>query len=275
MLGKLMKYEFKATARIFLPVYAVLVALCLIGRIVGNFEELSDSIVFVIGVMLIAAAFCAVAVVTFVLIIKRFWDNLLGREGYLMHTLPAREWQHILAKLFTSAIWCLCSVLVALLAIFLLAGDAIRITFNGEFLGTLREMFAAFREHALLGVMIRFVVETVVLLLIGCFAAILMMYLAMSIGQLVNRGRVWAAIGSYVGISILLSLLQDGLGELLDKGIHVVVTTEAGVSWMEVYREAIGAVNSTMLWAIVLCLVEAVAFFFATNYLLSRRLNLK
>lgn len=273
MLGKLMKYEFKATARIFLPVYAVLVALCLIGRVAGNFENFSDNILFVIGVMLIAAAFCAVAVVTFVLILKRFWDNLLGREGYLMHTLPARSWELILSKLFTSAIWCLCSVLVALLSIFLLAGAAIQLSFNGELLGTLREAFAAIREHELLGVMIRFFAEFLVLLIIGCLAAILMMYLAMSIGQLVNRYRVWAAIGSYVGISILLSLLEDALGKLLD--LRFVATSGAAANWMNVYGEAIRAASNAMLWAIGIGLVETAVFFFATNYLLSRRLNLK
>lgn len=271
MLGKLMKYEFKATARIFLPVYAALVALCLIGRVAENFEGLHENLLFVIGIMLIAAAFCAVAVVTLVLIIKRFWDNLLGREGYLMHTLPAGEWQHILSKLFTSAIWCLCSTLAALLAILILAGDALSISLSGfgALWDSLRLTFSDLRDGGLLGPAIRFGVELAVLAIAGIFAAILMAYLAMSIGQLANKSRVWAAIGSYVGINILVSLLRSGLNELLGL-IQPVVLTEPGTA-----IQSLGHANNTMLWAIGICLVEAVVFFFATNHLLTKRLNLK
>ena len=40
-----------------------------------------------------------VAVVSVMTIVTRFTRNLLGREGYLMHTLPVTESQLILSKL--------------------------------------------------------------------------------------------------------------------------------------------------------------------------------
>ena len=36
--------------------------------------------------------------------------NLLGREGYLMHTLPVTPAQLILSKLISSMVWLLCSI---------------------------------------------------------------------------------------------------------------------------------------------------------------------
>ena len=59
----------------------------------------------------------AIAVLCFVSTVQRFYKNLLGREGYLMHTLPVTETQLILSKLLTSMVWVLCSGLVGIVCI--------------------------------------------------------------------------------------------------------------------------------------------------------------
>lgn len=65
----------------------------------------------------------AVAVVSVMTIVTRFTRNLLGREGYLMHTLPVTESQLILSKLISSVVWMLCSSIVGIFsfAVMLLA----------------------------------------------------------------------------------------------------------------------------------------------------------
>ena len=59
----------------------------------------------------------AIAVITALTIIQRFTRNLLGREGYLMHTLPVTPAQLILSKLISSMVWLLCSILVIALSL--------------------------------------------------------------------------------------------------------------------------------------------------------------
>ena len=51
-----------------------------------------------IGYMLYMGVMMAAFVVTAVILIQRFYKNLLGSEGYLMFTLPVTVTQHLLSK---------------------------------------------------------------------------------------------------------------------------------------------------------------------------------
>ena len=103
MLSKLLKYEFKSTGRTFGLCYAGVVAAALLLRILGLLSDsigfsdtLPRSVVlfteFLTGLSGVAYAvmIVAVCVITFLLILQRFYKNLLSGEGYLMHTLPVR-----------------------------------------------------------------------------------------------------------------------------------------------------------------------------------------
>ena len=54
-------------------------------------------------------------------IVQRFYGNLLGREGYLMHTLPVTEAQLVGAKLISGTVWSVCSIFAAGLSFGILA----------------------------------------------------------------------------------------------------------------------------------------------------------
>ena len=110
MLRKMMKYEFSATARIFLPVYAALLAMSAITMLL--YSGRVSAAPRIIAALVITALFTAVIVITVVMTLSRFWTNLLGREGYLMHVLPVRSWRLVLAKLLTMSVWTVASVMV-------------------------------------------------------------------------------------------------------------------------------------------------------------------
>ena len=112
MLGKLLKYEIKAMGRVMLPLYAVMVfAACLFAfnlrlNMSGVAKFIVDRFAIVTG-FLFGAAVLAVFVVMVIIVIQRFYKNLLGTEGYLMFTLPARTHEHILSKAISSFLWIL------------------------------------------------------------------------------------------------------------------------------------------------------------------------
>ena len=110
MLGKLLKYDFRSIGRILFPVYgAMLVAAILLGLSSRN-TNVSLTIAIIYSVLLIAAM-----VMTVVLVIHRFCQNLLGSQGYLMFTIPVSTGTHIFAKVLTALIWGLIGVLVVVL----------------------------------------------------------------------------------------------------------------------------------------------------------------
>ena len=103
MLGKLMKYEFKATSRMLLPINGAMLLFALINRLFMelNFFQTGNmaisalaTVMAVMYVMVIIAAF----VITLIVIIQRFYKNLLTDEGYLMFTLPVKAHSHITSK---------------------------------------------------------------------------------------------------------------------------------------------------------------------------------
>ena len=118
MLKQLLKYEFKATKRLYFGLYLALALLSVVLGVTFRQEHaLAHSTSFqnleVILMIVYVSVILAIAVLCFVNTIQRFYQNLLGREGYLMHTLPVNENQLILSKLLTSMVWVLCSGLVA------------------------------------------------------------------------------------------------------------------------------------------------------------------
>lgn len=119
MLKQLLKYEFKATGRTYGGLYLALVALAVLSGFSLRSSSKDDFASLLLFAYMVVAV--AVAVVSVMTIVTRFTRNLLGREGYLMHTLPVTESQLILSKLISSVVWMLCSSIVG---IFLLCGDA-------------------------------------------------------------------------------------------------------------------------------------------------------
>lgn len=118
MLKQLLKYEFKATKSLYFGLYLALALLSVVLGVTFRQENAwTDNTNFgrleVILMVLYLSVIFAIAVLCFVSTVQRFYRNLLGREGYLMHTLPVTETQLILSKLITSMVWVLCSGLWA------------------------------------------------------------------------------------------------------------------------------------------------------------------
>lgn len=96
MLGKLIKYEFKSLLRIFLPLYAVMIALSSVIPTTDTFNDVGAFVVFAL-VVISTSIFIGLAIFT----ILRFNSSLFGDEGYLMFTLPVKVETIILSKALT------------------------------------------------------------------------------------------------------------------------------------------------------------------------------
>lgn len=142
-LGKVIKYEFKHSARIILPLYGVLLALGLLTGLSINGKKyeniISDSINttsngfylnystdsatqgIITGFLILAVTILTVAVtvVTIVTLARRFKESMLGEEAYLNLSLPATMAEQLGGRLIMSVLWLLCGALVICIAFFL------------------------------------------------------------------------------------------------------------------------------------------------------------
>ena len=115
MLGKLIKNEFRATARTFGAMYLIVFIVTVLLKLVIEIQDafdLDNVVINILSFVTITAfvlGIIGVIIGTFILILKRFYDNMLKNEGYLSFTLPATVGQHIASKSIVSYIWVIIS----------------------------------------------------------------------------------------------------------------------------------------------------------------------
>ena len=102
MLGKLIKYDLKALAKILAPLWGVLLVMGIIFGISirSNLEGIGNTMIVFSLVVIVAVIF----VVNVIIVIQRFWKGLLQEEGYLMFTLPVTTRSLILSKVISALI---------------------------------------------------------------------------------------------------------------------------------------------------------------------------
>lgn len=280
MLGKLIKHEIRATSRIFLPLYGALLILTIFTKLLLAFgapDFFTDNVatnpvmevVLGISFALYFIAVIALSVMNMVIIIQRFYKNLFTDEGYLMLSLPVKTWELVLSKLIVGLIWSfVCTVMIILtFAIFFLG-----IVSMMEFSQTIQSAYAVFLTETGMNLNL-FIAELALLFLADTICSILMIYVAIAIGQLFSQHRIVAAFGAYIVItiaiqiimSIFMTLLAIGnLENLFINGSELINGSEAmtSVNWF---------VNGTTVISVVL----AIAFYYVTQYIMKKRLNLE
>ena len=146
MLRKLLKHEFRATGRIMLPVIGILLATSVAANLSMRYLLDNDAwFLSMLGILLLTAfgfAIGGVFIVSFILMIQRFYKNLLQDEGYVMLTLPVSIHQHIWSKLIVSSVWFIVTALAVILACCITAFD---LTVVKEILRGMGELFQELR----------------------------------------------------------------------------------------------------------------------------------
>ena len=272
MLAKLTKYEFRATGRMLGILYAALIIISVVTRIEFAIESATHggmALMFptVIVMMLYVGAIVAIGVLTLILIIQRFYKNLLQNEGYLMHTLPVKMWQHIASKLFVSVVWCFVSMIVICVS-FLIIGS-IGIDFGNIVSIITNISFDGHGDMVLNG--IGFMLELVILMIVGAASAILQIYLAMAIGQLVDNHKLLCSFGAYVGINVVLQIIAGIFISISASG-----STPVSYGFFGLFNASSVAGLHAAMWVMIAgYAVKAVLFFAGTNYLMKNKLNLE
>ncbi len=274
MLSKLLKQEFRATGRIMLPVFGALVIL----SVLGNFSILmmdrgvTDSIVLKILFGLLTAGFIiaifGVMLVTLVLMVTRFYRNLLQDEGYLMHTLPVSVHGLVWSKMIVSLVWFVVSALVIALILFLTA-----LFQAGHSLSDIQLYFpswaqikAVLQGAGVLRGLISLGLLAIVVCLLAFFAGCLHFYAAMAMGHMFSKDKVLLSIVFFVALSIVLSLMVSVLGF---RRMEALSTIEVNT-----VLESIAFVRKVLLSGLVIELLQAIPLYLATVLSLRRGLNL-
>lgn len=260
MLKKLIKHEFKDTLRLFIPMFGFIVVLTPIFSLMMSLgsqpydEKTADalSLIFGSGIIGYCLLLFGLLIVTQVLIAIRFYKTMTSQEAYLTFTLPAKTGQILFAKWLVSFVWYILACTIALISMFIVILIATPITMSDiihsiEFvLQTIN--LSDFSALVLFGIFI----------LISLSFSILMMYLSIMIGQLVQTHRVALSIGAFLGLS---------------QGLQIVISLLA-IPLVLIFP-AIDSIHIVLLLFCLLYGALGVIFYLLTYLITAKKLNIK
>jgi len=260
MLKKLMKYEFMATGRVFLPMFVALIVLSVVNKLLSY---LSTSTPQVIGTVVSVILMVGIFILTLILTLQRFRSNMLSSEGYLMMTLPVNTDRLILSKMFVSTVWIITSAIVVTVSIMIMAmvSFSIRDFTNGirriyEYLAITPAQFTVY------------LFEGIVIIVISLFSAILLLYACMSLSMLVNKRRGLFTFGAFIVITTAMQIIGTFLMFAANK-------TNIARYFDFTRLDSFGLSQVVILVCLIIEVVVCLIFYFVTRYMLKNKLNLQ
>ena len=268
MLGKLLKYELKATSRVFIPLYIAILVVSIVNGLSLNLEILN---IQGLATIVLMCLFISLFVITIVVTIQRFNKNLLKDEGYLMFTLPVSSKHLVLSKYLTSLIWTFLSFVVAFLSFTIIFMIPTYKYFDfSYFINEFNLLFSNMLNLNILGQFIKIIL----LMIISYTIFIFNVYLALSVGQLpvFNRFRNVSSFIGFLVINLLISYAQNIVSLFVNDAS---VNIEAIDNINYAINSVTSIVSKGLNIAIVINIIIILVLFFATTYILDKKLNLE
>lgn len=293
MLKKLIKHEFKALGRYFLPMFALILVLTpffsLFMRL--GFHGEGNSITGIMAVFSIASftlMLFAMFTAVYIFVIIRFYRTTATSEAYLTFTLPASVSQILWSKLIVSALYQLLTFVVAFLSIFgtLIIAGALSISQISDLFTQIGYAFDSFPELA--DILQITLILSLISLIIGLFASSLQFYCSIMLGQLFNNHRILISIGMYIGIYIVMqmvnlivtlpvtmsTMLNSSSINMNDGNTVIEHEFSAGAN-MDVFYETMKNMNSSIVIAIIMSLLFSIVFYIVTVMIMKKKLNVR
>ena len=284
MLGKLIKHEFRATGRLMAPLFGALLLLAVFARTTNQVLQQVPNptrVLYVISVLLaITYVLAGLGVMVFstVLMIKRFHQNFLTDEGYLMFTLPVSVHSLLWSKLITAALFFLFTFAAELLALAIVIWQGgVSAGLYSNFISGLRELGSYY-----IGNGIAIALETFAMLFVSLLVTCLLFYAPMSIGySFANHKGLLSVVFYFViqavlqifGVSMLAGVADDG--SVLNRLLQNIYTGGRTVIVNGVPHVAVQFFHGTMLLSLLAELVLGAILYFLTYFMLRRHRNLQ
>ena len=276
MFVKGMKYEFRAIARVVLPMFIVFLCISMLmslgfmldGRVFHFTQSEENEVLAIlfglaegligIGLFLLMVA---INVAAYVMIIYRFYVSFFTDEGYLTFTLPLTVDCHLMIKIVSMFLWSLLSIAVTFVGLLILFGGA-----SIGYPEMMKELVSDVQYGFVIlwdALKMSFGGSMIWLWIVSLIATVvfqgLLLYFSIALGCMIFRkNRLLGAILSVFCIDGIYSFISS-----------------FGSSFMMAFgmlSQVSFAISSVI--SIVLAVIGIIALYCATKYILERKLNL-
>lgn len=255
MLRKLLKYDLRAALRVFGFVWIGVLLMSGLECLLFSFDMDSPAVIitavltmipYILGIM-------ALAVFPTIYFAVRFYRGLLGREGYLMFTLPTEPWKILLSKVLSALLITVVSIMVVFIGVGIMVSGILNVAGVNISL-PLQDITFSWE-----------IVWTIVGYLASTLSGILMVYMAFCLGHLFRNHRVLWSVVMYFVMNLVISTISSYI--------------QIGISMSDAYVSSIeemqGLLGQSSLYQMFLHLGLSILFFFFSERILHNKLNLE
>lgn len=264
MFGKLLKYEFKSTGKWYLLITLIALGMSVLAGVFGgnsstdiqNYGSNAREVVEGIFALILVIGIVGLYLSNYYIIIRRFYTNLYGREGYLTWTLPASPHAILLSKF-------LGALIASLYCLFLLfVSGFVTLLVMGSVMG--RELTPVF---TLLSNIFgdSFIIWLIVWWIFTTASGILMFYVSIALGQLFQNRRGLKAIL----FGFLLCLVLSIIGSIFNPFKDSVNVTYALLIGNSDY------IDINFIPGFIYEVIKIVSMYFTIHYISKYKLNLQ
>ncbi|MCI9077908.1 MAG: hypothetical protein HFH68_03140 [Lachnospiraceae bacterium] len=275
MLAKLIKYDLKAGIRIITSAYAFITLCALFARVMliisdiphGSFKGISR-ILFAVSIFILILSAIAICVITLVLVVLRYRNNLLRDEGYLMHTLPVSPVKLYYSKILTAMLFFITDIVVIIFSIILSGFPKYSGIGWAEFKNAISTFHYGSLKYGINGNF--YIVCIIILLLVALYSSIAQFFVSLNIGYSLPFGKGASkdliSIIAYITIYIISQII-----------IVVLFITGALIADFNFADETaiIGYTASMLCFSIAVMAVSAIIYNTISIILMKKKLNLE
>lgn len=270
MLGKLIKYDFKALFRNYGLLFAVLLLVTILYKMC---LLLPQNIVFkfmngmmgALYVIVILGCLFGAAVINIV----RFYKNLVTDEGYLTFTLPVSSKQIVASKLISTLVMDVLMAVAVLLSTLVLRSSLPPLAELYQSIETALHQIAANTEYRTL------FASVICYITLACIYTQMGAFTAVAIGQTNRTHKIAAGVGAY---ALIYFITQCVMGVVVFFWAQQFQMYNTNIDIANIEVTPIGILNAASgLFFIIGAVAVAlgVACFFLTDYLFAKKLNLE
>ena len=273
MLGKLFKTEFKASGRLYLPLFICVIFFATVERILieimdmNNAESTALTILFVAITAIFGIIIFSVCVSGQFISIYRFYKSVFTDEGYLTNTLPVKPSRVVFSKLLVGVLYTVFSWIVLLISGFIIVAGEMLTNFLDEMemsIG-LKNTNVSLMDFVLRSLWnMKLTIALLMLLaIVSLFFNILIFYISFAIGNMANRKKVLLSIIIYIVIINALVFAGAGIAMFVD--------------WLSLGDSMLvyDIINITLAIILAGTIIGSLICYFLTNKIIKSKLNLE
>lgn len=287
MLGKLLKHEWKNTYRVGGLMMILIAVVTFFGWLAFQtpmWQAMADgrsydsvsvvdmtglATIFLYAIMLIGVSFGMIIYLGI-----HFYKTMYTDEGYLTHTLPATKGSIFGSKVFMSGLWYLLVEIAVMISAFVISISAVFALIpsaeRAELMKLITENWSEVVEflRSELGINLgRWGVMAVISTIVSPFCTMIILFGAISLGQLFGKHRVLMAIVSYVGIMVVNMIVSSAVQSTVS--LRAIENSASSSMLLD------GYVNSSAMVGMAQDVVFAVILYIASYFIISKKLNLE